>query len=199
MRVSFEIPPEEFSSSSKLCCDFKRKAKAGELKNATAILTHLITQANKETNNLDSILADIHRALELCGTGKEANESLYESLVVVTLSLVASGESDMPPFEYLQVLPRYHFLLLIALPHIHFVYRRLNEPFKAFIHESISLLFDTLTAETSDVQLLRTIHAYSLLVSFGLISCGGMCIEKYREERQGGKGGKVSGNLFILF
>ena len=107
IRVSFEIPPEEFSSSSALCCQFKRKAKAGELTNATAIITHLITQANKENINLHPILLDIHHALELCGTIQEANGALYEALVEVTLSLVTSNDDKLPSFDYLQVLPRY--------------------------------------------------------------------------------------------
>jgi pantothenate kinase-related protein Tda10 len=72
MRISFEIPPENFSAVSQfVSCELKRKVKAWEFTNATPILTYLLTQANgksSDTSSLDSILANIHYALSLYGT-----------------------------------------------------------------------------------------------------------------------------------
>eukprot|EP00026_Physarum_polycephalum_P002496 Phypoly_transcript_02503.p1 GENE.Phypoly_transcript_02503~~Phypoly_transcript_02503.p1 ORF type:complete len:833 (+),score=95.20 Phypoly_transcript_02503:288-2786(+) len=154
MKISFEVPPEDFLAISQLLSrELKRKVKAWELTNATPILTYLLTQANNsEGGSLDLIVANIHYALELYDDTNLAGEALYESLVEVTLSLVYPADNSMPPFRYLQV------------------FTRLNEPFKTHIEETIFPLFDALTTELANVQLLKTIHAYAISVSCGFVS-----------------------------
>lgn len=161
MRVSFDILPEEFSSSSEICCEFKRNAKVGELTNPPSILIYLLTQANKEKNHnhLDSILEDIHRALELCGTEKLANEALYESLVDVTLSLVESKDTDIPTFQYLQVLPRYSCILLHYIIHLRLVFMLQGALAYLLSHIHLPLIFDHY-----DSFLRRPIYIYSNLL-----------------------------------
>jgi hypothetical protein len=53
------------------------------------------------------------------------------------------------------------------------------------MQESIFPLFDALTTELANVQLLKVVHAYAILVSYGFVSGEGK--RKRRERKKGEK------------